>query len=508
MNRRQFVVGSAATMAWTRWAHAAEAAAASGLEVEAPCGALRGELREGVRVFRGVPFAEPPVGRLRFHPPRRMKRWSGVREATKFAAAPVQPDAKEVAQSEDCLYLNVWAPENVSKPLPVFVWIHGGGFTGGYSFESMYDGAGFARDGVVCVTIAYRLGALGFLDMAPLLGGSYAGSANNALRDVIAALEWVQRNIAAFGGDPQRVTVGGESAGAKLTDLLMGVPEAEPLFAQMISESGGAERIWPRPRAEEIARGFGAMWSAKKGRTIGELKDADPHAIIEVQQRLMREWPAHFPLRAEIDGKLIRQAPLMTIREGSTHGKRLLLGTNRDESAMFLGPHPAKDPAAKDLGNMTVEEFRPIAQRYAEFYPEMDPETRRIRSVTAEEYWLPSVRVAEAHVTGGGTAFVYRLDYREPGGRYPGLAFHSLDVRFVWEHLAKVNVSDDDRRFARAVHRAWVAFIKGEAPQADGLPEWPEYTLKTRSTMLLDRVSRVQDGPQAEELAAWRGKLE
>jgi para-nitrobenzyl esterase len=436
-----------------------------------------------------------------------MRRWDGVRDATRFPAAPVQPTNRDVPQSEDCLYLNVWAPEGAHNA-PVFVWIHGGGFVGGYAFEPMYDGTGFADDGVVVVTVGYRLGVLGFLDVSPLLGDTYAGSANNALRDVIAALTWVQENIATFGGDPRHVTVGGESAGAKLTDILMGVPSAQPLFAQMISESGGAERIWQPERAKQVAVDFWRLWTNEQGRTLAQLKEAPARELIALQQRFMQDYFVHFPLRAEVDGTLIPGPPLDSIRHGSARKKRLLLGTNRDESAMFLGPHPVEDPGGKDLGNLTVEQFRPLEQEYARLYPEMSNELRRIRSVSAEEYWIPSIRVAEAHVTGGGAALVYRMDYTEPDGRYPGLAFHSLDVRFVWEHLPKADVSEEDRHFARIVHDAWVSFIKDGTPRANGLPPWPEYNLKERATMLLNRTSHVEYAPQARELAVWEGKLE
>jgi para-nitrobenzyl esterase len=389
--------------------------------------------------------------------------------------------------------------------LPVFVWIHGGGFTSGYTFDPLFDGSEFARDGVICVTIAYRLGVFGFLDMSPLLGESYAGSANLALMDVIEALRWVQANIASFGGDPKRVTVGGESAGAKITDLLMGVPGVEPLFRQMISESGGAERIWPILRAEEIAHDFGAQWT-KDGRELVTLRNAPALEIIDAQAAFIEESPVHFPLRTEIDGSLIKRSPLESIRNGSTRGKRLLLGTNLDESAFFLGPDPKADPTARDLGNLTVGQFRTIEERYRQIYPAMTDEMRRIRSVTAEEYWIPSLRVAEAHVERGGTAFVYRMDYAEKRGRLAGLAFHSEDLRFVWDHLSST-ATDEDRQFARTVHEVWVSFLKGQAPQAAGLPMWPDYSKKRRPTMVFDRTSHVEDAPQAEEFAAWDGLL-
>ena len=194
--------------------------------VKTRSGDLRGETVDGVRVFRGIPFAQPPVGELRFRPPVEVKPWTGVRPAIRFAPEAMQPAEVGIARSEDCLYLNVWAPEG-KGPFPVFVWIHGGGFTGGRATAPIFDGAGFARDGVVLVTVAYRLGVFGFMDLGPVLGGAYAGSGNNAMRDLVAALRWVQGNIAAFGGDPGRVTVGGESAGAKATAALMAIPEAQ-----------------------------------------------------------------------------------------------------------------------------------------------------------------------------------------------------------------------------------------------------------------------------------------
>ena len=269
----------------------------------------------------------------------------------------MQPYMEDAARSEDCLYLNIWAPEG-KGPFPVFVWIHGGGgFSSGMAAAPMFDGTEFARAGIVCVTVAYRLGIFGFADLEPLLGRTYAGTGNNGLRDLMAGLEWVQENIAALGGDPSRVTVGGESAGAKLTDILMGVPVAEPLFHQMISESGGAERVLLHANAIAVGQGFGAEWSGSGAHAMSELLTADAGALIEAQERFLKKWPQHFPLRPEIDGSLMTKLPIEQITEGSTRHKRLLIGTNRDESAAFIGAHPAKDASMANLGNISVERF-------------------------------------------------------------------------------------------------------------------------------------------------------
>jgi len=478
-------------------------AAAAPVTVRTTEGLLRGEQSLGVNVFRGVPFAEPPVGPLRFRPPAQARAWTGERDATRFGAAPVQPGLPTVPHSEDCLTLNLWAPQG-KGPFPVYVWIHGGGFTGGRASDSMFDGTALAQAGIVCVTVAYRLGVFGFLDMEPLLGSSYAGSANNAVHDLILALEWVKKNIAEFGGDPGRVTVGGESAGAKLTDILLGVPSAHGLFQQGISESGGAERVWFKDQSATVSRGFGQLWRLRTGNLEAGLATADPGALIDVQVEFMRTWPQHFPLRAAVDGVLIPRKPVETIAGGSGAAKRVLIGTNREESAAFLGPHPDHDPGPGDLGNIPVDRFKPVFERYKEIYPQMTDEVRRIRAATAEEYWVPSVRVAEAVLKSGGRVYMYRMDFSETTGPMRGYAFHALDTRLVWNRPSLVAGNGAaEAALAGQMSSAWMAFIRGEAPAAADMPVWPEFNLATRSTMILDTPNHVDQQPQEAELKLW-----
>ncbi len=468
--------------------------------VKTPSGALNGSLEDDVRVFRGVPFAQSPVGPLRFRPPAPVRPWAGTRHALHFAPAAPQPGRPTLPQNEDCLYLNIWAP-SAPGPHPVFVWIHGGGFTGGTSFDAAQNGAHFAKAGVVCVTIAYRLGVLGFLDLSPVLGSSYKGSANNALRDAMEALRWVQRNIEAFGGDPSQVTVGGESAGAKLTDTLLGVPSAQGLFHSAISESGGAERIWDAAYSATVGAGFDETWKAT-GQAATPLTAAAPSDLMETQRAFMHNWPRHFPLRCALEPDLIPRLPVASIAGGSARGKRLLLGTNLDESALFIGPNP-QAVTAGDLGNMELAKFLPILAQYDELYPRMTPAQKRVRAVSAEEYWIPSLRVAEAHLRGnGGPAWVYRLDYPAPTGRLQGYAYHSEDVRMVWGDTPSINLT-----LGEQMHTAWIAFIQGQPPAAPGLPAWPVYNLEQRPTLLLNSTSRVDPSPAAQEYALWEGVL-
>jgi len=511
ITRRRFLSTSALAALALRTAPLRAWADTSPVTVATPSGPLRGEQSAGVNIFRGVPFAQPPVGPLRFRPPVPVKAWTEPRDATKFPASAMQPGEPGVTHSEDCLYLNIWAPAvplPTHDPLPVYVWIHGGGFTGGHAFEPMYDGAGLALEGVICVTVAYRLGVFGFMDVEPLLGPEFAGSANNALRDLMAALTWIQRNIAAFGGDPTRVTIGGESAGAKLTDILMGVPSAQPLFSQAISESGGAERVWSRAQSTVIAEGFGDAWRTQSGNAPSTILSADAANLIEAQKHFIAQWPQHFPMRCEVDGTLLPRLPVTSIAQGSRRGKRLLIGTNRDESAAFLGPHPQHDPGGADLGNLSPISFKSVFKKYRDIYPQMTDEQLRIRATTAEEYWVPSLRVADAHVNAGGSGFAYRLDFSETSGNFRGYAFHSLDVPLVWDRpSAKVDNAAAEAVLAHQMHQAWVAFLRGEIPAAPGVPMWPAYDPFTRPTMVFDTQNHVEQQPQEAELRLWDGVL-
>ena len=408
----------------------------------------------------------------------------------------------------------MWAPPATAvrpaPPAPVFVWIHGGGFTGGTSFAPIFDGEQFARDGIVLVTVAYRLGVFGFMDLEPLLGEGYAGSGNNALRDLVEALRWVQASVAAFGGDPGRVTVGGESAGAKATAALMALPEAAGLFHSAISESGGGERVLTLHEAAEVAGQYGEVWrmahpAQGKGAMLPDLKTAFADDLIAAQRRFLATSQRHFPFRSEVDQSFLKARPVDLVAAGSARGKRLLIGSNRDESALFLGAHPEKDPTARDLGNLSLSAFDSVFVKYAAIYPEMSAEQRRVRAVTAEEYWVPTIRLADAHVRTGGTAWMYRLDFAPQTGRFAGEAYHSEDLQFVWDKPE--GKGSDGSALARDMHSAWAAFVKGEVPSATGWPAWPQYNAQERPTMVLDRASRVEMRPQEAELRLWDGVL-
>lgn len=465
-------------------------------QVRTKLGVVAGEEANGIRRFLGIPFAQPPIGPLRFRAPQPAKPWSGIRNCTQFAASPIQPSHPN--QSEDCLYLNIYAPAKAANPLPVFVWIHGGGFTGGSPVD--VDGSVFAKDGVITVTVPYRLGVFGFLDWSPLLGPDYADSANNGLRDLVLSLRWLHENIAAFGGDPARVTIGGESAGAKMAAFLMAVDEARPYFSAIISESGGGERILDAAGAKNVAQAFAAQLPTRSHDAILAMQ---PQDLIAAQQRMIDAAPGNFPLRTQSGGQLLPHRAIPAIAAGGSRGKRLLIGTNRDENALYLGSHAAEPITQRRLGNTTEAQFQTILAKYATIYPQMSVADRNIRALTAEEYWVPSIRVATAHKQGGGGAtYFYRLDETAATGPHKGESYHSYDLGYVFEHLP-AGEPPAARALSKEIHAAWVAFIHGKTPTATGLPTWPQWDATQRATMLFNSTSTIEQQPFEAELRLW-----
>jgi para-nitrobenzyl esterase len=250
------------------------------------------------------------------------------------------------------------------------------------------------------------------------------------------------------------------------------------------------------------------VWRRATGDEISSLLTASAGEIIQAQQHFVQQWPQHFPLRVEVDGLLLPQKPVQTISTGSSFGKRLLIGTNRDESAAFLGPHPGHDPGPADLGNLPLARFAEVFREYPEVYPQMTTEQLRIRAATAEEYWVPSIRMADAHLKGGGHAWMYRLDFAESSGLLRGYAFHSLDTKLVWDRpSAQVENAAAEAELARQMSHAWVAFMRGEVPVSSGVPDWPEYRSDTRPTMIFNTQNQIQQAPQEAELRLWDGVL-
>ncbi len=442
-------------------------------------GALRGSLDRGIRVFRGVPFAKPPVGELRFAAPGKPRGWTGVREATRNAAPPIQGGMQG---SEDCLYLNIFAPQG-SGPFPVLFWIHGGGNSGGSA--GGLDGRPFAEQGIIVVSAAYRLGALGYLELGPLLGEAYEGSGVNGIRDLVRGLEWVRDNIAQFGGDPKRVTIAGQSAGAKNVTALMASPAAKGLFARAIMQSGSGQTIHTRDSAHVVTDGMLTALGIK--REPQKLLSLPSGQILAGQQSLEGFYTYAFPFRPVLGSPFLPERPVDMV-PGDVP---LLLGTARDESRTFCPPDRAGEPIkAYEIANIDFQHIPPMEARYRREFPDDSAYARRVRLLTAEEYWIPSVRFAEAHAARGGKTWMYRFDH-QPDPNSP-FAQHGAEMGYVWR-----------RQAGWTMHETWTAFIRGEDP------EWPEYDGQRRATLIYGQGGRtsVKDDPSGEERRLWEGRL-
>ena len=472
-------------------------------------GDVRGTRLAECDMFLGIPFAAAPVGPLRFRAAQPASRRSTTLDATAFAAAPQQvapapglygPGTMPV--SEDCLALNIWRP-HTSGPHPVYVWVHGGGNVAGSSRMRVFDGSRLARHGIVCVTISYRVGVFGFLDLGQQLGGAYAGSGNNGLTDIVAALRWVRANIAGFGGDPHRVTLGGQSAGAKDVCSLMAMPAARGLFHAAIVESGGAQTAAMPQTADALA----CRMIAEMGVSAQDLLHANPSALLAAQGRVIRAWDRKYPFRAVIDGAYLHDVPLAVIAKGNGAPVPMLIGSARDEIA-FFGPNVGHDGAVRqgDLANMALDAFAPIYARYDALMSDASPMNRRYAALTAEEYWIPTQRMAQAHAGAGHAAWLYRLDMPRDAAPNAGYSVHGSELTLVWDKL------DDPwngtlgpqgaqaARLSALMHRHWVSFIHNHRPAN---ASWHRVGSGAPQTMRFDRASAMVDDIDSAQRRLW-----
>lgn len=495
--------------------------------VETAAGRLRGTERKGIRLFRGVPYARAPVGRLRFRPPQPQPPWRGVRDALSTGAAAPQPEPLQAflrpilrggagAHDEDCLYLNVWTPGCDDARRPVLVWLHGGAFVFGSGSTVLYSGRRLARRGdAVVVTINYRLGALGFLHLADLLGSDELFASNLGLLDQIAALEWVRDNIAAFGGDPGNVTVFGESAGAMSVGALLGAPRARSLFHRAILQSGAAQHVSSPERACAVAEFF--LHEAGLDLARAErLRRLPADAILAAQQRAALRYgfaEGQLPWQPVVDGRLIPVPPLEALRRGAAKDIPVLVGTNRDEWKLFtladrsahrldeaglrwrLG-HELQRFGAGERVERVIEAYRraPSGRGATPFELFAAFQTDRI-------FRWPAIRLAEAQAESGARSFSYLFTWTPPlfAGRVG--ACHGLEVPFVFgtiRHPALrplLGSTRSARGVARAMQEAWTSFARGGIPSCFELGAWPGYDATRRTTVLLGPRCFAEDAP-------------
>lgn len=455
-------------------------------------GRLEGRQTGEVVRFLGIPYAKTPTGKARFRRPERLEHWGGVRSADSFASVapqlpdpgfyPGDPDAMPPRpMSENCLYLNVWTPVSPG-PHPVLVWLHGGSQLIGGTSRPVYDGSMFARAGITCVTVGYRLGAFGFLELGKQFGTEYVDSGNCALRDQLAALEWVRDNISSFGGDPAQITLGGESAGGKNVAALMAAPAAQGLFHAAIVISGGADTVSSRPEAEAVVQRILDLARLP----AGHLLDASADQILAWQAMLLRSGIRKLPFRPVYGGDFLPQSPLSAIRDGRGASVPLLIGTSRDECFPAVEALSAVEPWRQDqLSHLDPETLTVIEKRLRSAHPELTWKESRLRVLSAEEYGLPSVRLADAHTSAGNSTWMYRHDRCLTAGPFAGFAPHVSDLNWVWGQIPDAQ----ELRGVDDLHISICSFVK------DRRASWDQYDLPRRRTALFGNSRCLVDDP-------------
>ena len=459
--------------------------------VSAPAGKVEGQMEGKLAVFKGIPFALPPVGSLRWRPPSPLPRWNGARKAIDFGPACIQlkPQLSNIysrdpmPMSEDCLTLNIWTPRNAHNA-PVFFWIYGGALTGGASREPFYDGARLAAQGIVVVTINYRLGVLGWLAHPELSKESPLGiSGNYGLLDQIEALRWVHRNIPAFGGDPANVTIAGESAGALSVMYLLTSPPARGLFSKAIAESAYMistpdlkQAKYGMPSAEESGMKLAAALHAPN---IAALRAMDAYKLTE------EATMAGFGPWGAIDGHVLPHQLVEVFDHGEQAPVPLLTGFNSGEirSLRILAPHPPA--SAAEYVSAIHDRYRDLADEFLQLYPPGNMEESILATTRDALYGWTAVRLVKKQTALGQPSFLYFFDHGYPAEDAAGLhGFHASELPYVFGTLdatpplwPKIPNTEEEKRLSGAMIGYWSSFARTGHPTAANEPVWPAYGL-------------------------------
>jgi para-nitrobenzyl esterase len=496
-------------------------------------GQIQGGFDDGILSFKGIPYAAPPSGALRFKPPVKPAPWQGVRDATQFGARAMQkegaialaPAIREVFSdpelqpvSEDCLVLNVWTPAlDDGGDRPVMVWLHGGAFISGNGSQPRLDGTNLARKGnVVVVTLNHRLGAFGYLHLAEIGGVDYAASGNVGMLDIVAALEWVRDNIEKFGGDPNNVMIFGESGGGAKGCMLMAMPAAQGLFHKAIVQSGPSVETMDAAAATETAR---AVMNELGASSVADLVAVPADKLLAAQNAVLAQIGAlSFANRRRqgfnpvIDGNIVPGGPFAPTAPAVAKNIPLMIGTNKDEMNLFFGLAPwaeratdatLADAARPFLGDRTAG----IVAAYRKADPAASARDLVLRIATDQSIRLPSLTIADRKVAqGGAPVFVYLFTWATPVAQGKLGSCHALEIPFVFDNLDKTRLTGDAPTrgvLADAMSRAWIEFAYKDDPNHSGIPYWPAYNAADRPTMIFDLQCRVTNDPLAAERKAW-----
>ena len=484
-------------------------------------GKVEGREKEGILLFAGIPYAKPPVGEFRFRAVQPHEPWSGVRNAQKFGpAAPQLPgtgltNRVPVRWDEDCLTLNISTPAVDGAKRPVLVWIHGGAFRTGQGGIPWYNGARFAANGdIVVVSINYRLAALGFAHLARF-GDDFASSGINGILDQIEALKWVRDNIENFGGDPENVTIAGESAGAFSVGILLASPMATGLFRRAIAQSGAAHHALPAKSSEVVTDILLDQLDAK---TVKDLEAASVESILEAQDKVAMELlkrpkglgttvGSFYPT---IDGAVLPKRPIDLLRDGASKDVPVIVGTNKDETTLFGAPDDVDEDGLRRLLDR-LGGSPDLIDIYRQNRPDAASRDLFVAMTSDHTFRIPAVRLAEAREPHDGKTWMYHFTWESRAFDGKLKSTHALEIPFVFDNLDRggVNIFLGEgplpQHVADPMHAAWTAFIRTGDPGTDALP-WPSYSSGSRATMVFGDETVVVDDPNGTEREAWAGR--
>ena len=487
-------------------------------------GTVRGRIESGIHEFKGIPYAAPPIGDLRWCSPQQHNGWSGVLEALSYSAASWQPineaggllefDQGSLDRSEDCLTLNIWTPNPDSQKRPVLFWIHGGGFINGTGASALYDGSPLASRGdVVVVTINYRLGPYGFLNLNEVTEGRIASTGNEGIEDQVFALKWVQENIERFGGDPQNVTIFGESAGGMSVGTLLAYPSAKGLFHRAIPQSGACHTANTLGRSTEIAEKLLSHLEVDPS-DVDSIRSSEPETVLKAVQELSVKEPGlGMIFQPCIDGSQLPDLPIRSVEKGSADDFDVMVGATRDEWRLFVDPRHLAESMSESQLKESLADASFMIEPYRELLNQLghEPTPAAINSAiqTDRAFRIPAIRLAEALGERGSSTYQYLFTVESPAFQGAFKACHAIDIGYVFGTLnANENMgrffgsSPEHLELSNTTMDVWLEFARSGDPTSV-IERWQPYTKETRSTAIFGLPASAENDPYGNTRSLW-----